>query len=433
MQLRTILLVVLVLATTLSRAEDKGTTAPESWGFEISGRFANTPYVTNDESISDAPPFLYYYDNGLFFWDGLNIGVHAYDWEKWQFNVLGRFRYFDVPSEYTNITKQNAFDLGLQLQYNFTPQFHLDTEVFNDQEDRYHANLTANYDWKAGNWQLLPYATLRYKDASFNNYYYGLGIDEPGAAFDLALGAKARYNFYGNLYLTGSVQARILDDATYNASVINSRTETEYYVGIGYFSDLESKSSSKSKLRSKPYVRLAYGLATPSSLGEILTFDAANDEYGNSMTSLFYGHPMVDKLFGIDMPLYLTPGVVWHHESEVQGDSWEVVLAFKGYYTFKFPFKLRPGFGMGISYVDEITYIEQHEMDINNYTPTQLMKYLDVSLDINLYDIIKTPSLKDWWFGYSIHHRSAIYEISSAFGNIKGGSNYQTLYLQYHW
>ncbi len=41
--------------------------------------------------------------------------------------------------------------------------------------------------------------------------------------------------------------------------------------------------------------------------------------------------------------------------------------------------------------------------------------------------------LRDLWFGYSLHHRSSIFETSSAFGRIKGGSNYNTLYLQYHW
>lgn len=431
MLFRSKLLVVLILVSPLSWADDNGISPPYNWGFEVTGRFANTPYVTNDENITDAPPFLFYYKNGRFFWDGLNLGLHAFDWDQWQFNALGRFRYFDVPSEYTNITKQNALDLGLQLRYQITPDITLDTEVFNDQDGRYHANLTGRYDWQLGDLQLSPYATLRYKDAGFNNYYYGLDIDEPGAAFDLALGAKARYNFYGDFYLTGSAQVRLLDDKTYQSSVIQDRAETEFYLGLGYFTDSDKKSTSK--LDSKPYVRVAYGWATPSSLGEILTFSAKSDEFSNSMTSVFYGQPISDHLFGLDMPLYLTPGIVWHHQSSVQPDSYEAVIAFKGYYTFNIPFKLRPGFGIGISYADKITYIEQHEMDINGYRASQLATYLDVSLDINLYDIIKTASLKDWWLGYSIHHRSSIYEISSAYGNIKGGSNYQTFYLQYHW
>jgi outer membrane protein len=47
-------------------------------------------------------------------------------------------------------------------------------------------------------------------------------------------------------------------------------------------------------------------------------------------------------------------------------------------------------------------------------------------------DIFRAESIKGLWLGYSIHHRSGIFTTSSAFGRIKGGSNYQTVYLQYH-
>ncbi|MDF5089150.1 MipA/OmpV family protein, partial [Vibrio parahaemolyticus] len=41
---------------------------------------------------------------------------------------------------------------------------------------------------------------------------------------------------------------------------------------------------------------------------------------------------------------------------------------------------------------------------------------------------------KSWnnmWVGYSLHHRSAIFESASQFGRIKGGSNYNTIYFQF--
>jgi outer membrane protein len=60
------------------------------------------------------------------------------------------------------------------------------------------------------------------------------------------------------------------------------------------------------------------------------------------------------------------------------------------------------------------------------------MNYWDFSVDIELGDLFNSKSLHNWWAGYSLHHRSAIFEKSSAFGRIKGGSNYNTLYVQYH-
>jgi len=41
--------------------------------------------------------------------------------------------------------------------------------------------------------------------------------------------------------------------------------------------------------------------------------------------------------------------------------------------------------------------------------------------------------MKHWWLGYSIHHRSAIFESAQHFGRIKGGSNFQSVYLQWHY
>ena len=117
----------------------------------------------------------------------------------------------------------------------------------------------------------------------------------------------------------------------------------------------------------------------------------------------------------------------------MQGRFPEYVIGIKGYYTFKLPVKFRFGFAEGLSYVQEITYIEGTELAAKGYRPSNLLNYLDVSFDINLGDIFNAPSIKDLWLGYSIHHRSGIFQTSSAFGRIKGGSNYNSIYLQYHW
>lgn len=86
----------------------------------------------------------------------------------------------------------------------------------------------------------------------------------------------------------------------------------------------------------------------------------------------------------------------------------------------------------GISYVNEVTYIEQTEMDEKGYRSSNLLNYLDFTLDLHLGDIFG-EKLDDLWLGYSIHHRSAIFESSSRFGRIKGWSNYNSVYLQWHY
>jgi outer membrane protein len=70
-------------------------------------------------------------------------------------------------------------------------------------------------------------------------------------------------------------------------------------------------------------------------------------------------------------------------------------------------------------------------MQRKGYRPSNLLNFLDFSLDFNIGDIFGGNELKRWWLGYSIHHRSAIFESAQQFGRISGGSNFQTVYLQY--
>lgn len=48
-----------------------------------------------------------------------------------------------------------------------------------------------------------------------------------------------------------------------------------------------------------PYIRLAHGWGTPSNIDEIIRGNTEKDPYDNQMTSLFYGYPLTDELFGL--------------------------------------------------------------------------------------------------------------------------------------
>ncbi len=91
------------------------------------------------------------------------------------------------------------------------------------------------------------------------------------------------------------------------------------------------------------------------------------------------------------------------------------------------------GASEGLSYVNDIPYVEETQLGKKGYKPSNLLNYLDFSADINLGDITGGETMKHWWLGYGIHHRSAIFESAQHFGRIKGGSNFQTVYLQWHY
>ncbi len=406
------------------------TQGPDLWGIALTFRTAEIPFAAEEDTVSDVVPLLFYED-GRFFWRGLEAGYNFAEYERWSMAVMGRYRYFDIPAEFQNEIRGNAYDLGFRYRYKASPELNADFELMNDTEGRIHANAKANFHWDSGDWDLMPYATLRWKSSEFNNHYYGLGIDQPGSEFDMTIGGTVRYHVYQNFYLLGRASLTMFGPDTYRTSVVDTPNQTELYLGIAFFDD--KRETKPQFLKSKPYIRVAHGKATPSNLGTIIRGDKESDPYGNRLTSTFYGVPLSDTLFGINMPIYFTPGFVWHHSSEVQGSFPEYVVAIKAYYTIKWPTNWRVGVAEGLSYSTEITYIEQTEMDEKDYRASNLLNFLDFSIDIDLGDLFNSKAMEDLWLGYSIHHRSGIFETSSAFGRIKGGSNYTTFYLQYHW
>jgi len=468
-----LVLVLISLAFTASADnQEEG-----NWGIAIGYRIADIPYPAKDEQVDDFIPLLFY-DSDLFFIRGLTGGAKLYREGPWQVSLLGRYRYFDIPEEYQNRVQGNEFDVGGEVRYFFDNNFEASLEVMTDQNSRYYSSLGARYLWESGSWELFPYASLRFKDADFNDRYYGLdgytNPDDPtqelgnkiGSGVDFTVGSEFRYHVTSNLYLLGRAQLTTLDEDTDDSPTIEDQTYGEVYLGVAFFNDKTKKRSSP--LDMKPYFRLAHGWATPSNMQEILEGDTENDKQNNQLTSIFYGHPVADSLFGIEeIDLYMTVGFVYHQNAgsstqtldvgqgintvkeSQQGDNPcdgtspctisydsqptnEYVLGVKLYYNLYWPAHWRFGFAEGISYIEDVSNIEQKEMDRKGYRSSKLMNYLDFTLDFSLGDTFNNQEWRDLYVGVGIHHRSSIFESNSTFGRIKGGSNYNSVYLQYH-
>ena len=423
------LMILITTPTSFSFAQD------QTWGIAAVYRSASIPFVTpdNDQAVGSFVPMMYF-DNQQVFIDGLQGGVYLWqsEDEALEFNALMRLRFVDIPASAQNANGGDAVDFGAQLGYAFNDTWRVNTELMTDDEFRFHANFALKGEYEYQDWQVSPFAELRYKDADFNTQYYTFSASEDekiGAGVDFRLGVDARYHLYSNLYLLGSTSVRRLDSNAYDSSTVDDRYQGEVFVGFGIFNNKSHDSTAP--LSNSKYIRLAHGWATPSNIGEILALDTQSDQYNNQMSSLFYGHPLTDQLFGVPIDVYFTPGIAHHWSSEVQSASTEYIAAIKFYYTIEWPFKWRLGFAEGMSFIDSITYIEQTEMDEKGYNASNLLNYLDLSLDVNLGDLVGYSELNKVWFGYSLHHRSAIFEQASQYGRIKGGSNYNTIYFQF--
>lgn len=450
----------------------------KDWGIAVGIRSAKIPFKAEDESVQDFIPLMFY-DGDIFFIRGLTGGIKLYDKDAWQFSLLGRYRYFDIPAEYQNLVQGNALDVGGQIKYRINDDFETNFEIMTDRESRYYSSVNTRYHWESGSWELFPYATLRYKGADFNDHYYGLdGFPDPenlpntfnnklGSAFDLTLGSEIRYHVASNFYLLGRAQLTMLDNTTRHSASIENGTYGEVYLGIAFFNDKTKEKATS--LKAKPYIRLAHGWGTPSNMGDILAFDWVDDEQDNQISSIFYGHPISDSLFGYDpIDVYITTGYVYHHSADIYQQTLEpgtgintselaiapantcdgtnpceltyyglptheYVLGIKAYLNISWPVHWRLGLAEGLSYIETVSDLEQREMDKKGYRASELMNYIDITADFSLGDTFGVDAMNDLFLGVGIHHRSSIFESSSAFGRIKGGSNFNSVYLQYHW
>ena len=413
---------------TASELSASGIEKKESWGVGIGIRSATMPFKTSGNTVNDVIPLLFYQGEN-FYLDGASGGYNFYQNDDFSLGFSASLRFFDIPRYAQNTIQGSQVDFGAKATWHHSPSVDLSIELLSDNGGRTYSNLTSDYMFKGLGWEATFYATLRAKSARFNDAYYGLQMEDIGWAIDSKAGVKGQTQIYRNLYAVGHIGATLFDDDTYSSQAIDSHTQWEGYLGLAMFGS--SSLRTQRKWPEGAYIRVAGGLATESGPTEIFMLNNDTDPDRNSMISIFYGHPLSGSVFGLPIDFYLTPGYVYHQNSDTQDPFDEYVRAIKGYYTFDWSVRTRLGFAEGISYSNQISHIERKNLEEKGYQASKLMNYLDFSVDTNMGDLFNNPSLTNLWLGYSLHHRSGIFTTTSAFGRIKGGSDYNSLYLQW--
>lgn len=417
------------------RKSTSGDFPDQSWGIAAAGRIASSPFALgggNGTSESFVP--MFFFENEYFFLRGTEGGVHLFTSPGgvFQFSGLSRLRFIDIPTDAQKSSQYDSLDFGFQLRYAAPEIGTVDFEIMTDKDYRFHGNIRLKKSYTLGNWQLSPKATLRYKDSDFNTTYYALSDfydQDIGGGLDISVGLDARYHLVSNFYLLGSASVTRLDHQAYHSRAVEDRYTGEALIGLGFFENQSDRRQSTPS--NPPYIRISHGWATPSNLGDIVAAKTEKDPYNDQLTSFFYGHPLADNLLGLPFDIYLTPGIVHHWPSSKQSASTEYVAAIKAYYTFRWPTQWRFGVAEGLSYIDSVTHIETANLKEKHYTPSRLLNYLDFSFDVNIGDLLNRTALRSIWAGYALHHRSGIFEAASQYGRVKGGSNYNTFYLQF--
>ncbi len=425
----TMTLLAVLLVTPQAQAEER-TYQEREWGLGMIMRGATIPFATDETKVASMVPMMWFEGDHVYF-QGTEGGLRFYKKDRWRLSVLGRLHFFDIPEEFQNDYQGDTIDFGVQARYTVFGPTHLDLELMTDFEGNGLANIRYGASWKSRRFLFYPYAELKIKNRQYNSYYFGLDRENIAAGADLSVGFQGTYHFVSSLYAYGSAKFTLLDQQVRESPLVNKDGLSEIQLGLGLSNGRTE--DLKPVVDNTAYWRVAHGWATPSSLSDIFNGQAAKDEFNNQLTSVFYGYPLTDRLLGLPIHMFATGGLVWHWKSSVQDNAQEVVANIKMYYTIPLPIRLRVGAAEGVSYVNSIPYVEETQLGKKGYKPSKMLNFLDFSADINIGDITGGKDMKHWWLGYGIHHRSAIFESVQHFGRIKGGSNFQTVYLQWHY
>ena len=188
-------------------------------------------------------------------------------------------------------------------------------------------------------------------------------------------------------------------------------------------------------------LRVASGSATASDFGEAIFLDWKSSSIDSSVLALDGGYLLKESAFDWPMDIYVKVGFSKFRDGsgsqEVDNttiyykskDVYEGIVYIKAYWNFDFwQNRIRVGFGEGVSYTDNILNVEKYEADSEHDNNSNFLNYLDFNVDFDFGRLIRYKPLHDTYIGWAIKHRSGIYGLIN---NVKrGGSNYNTLYLE---
>jgi len=175
-------------------------------------------------------------------------------------------------------------------------------------------------------------------------------------------------------------------------------------------------------------MRIAYGEATTSDLGEVLIGQLGSHPKDLSMVAIDGGYLLSKDTFDIPLDIYLKGGLAYFDEY-THDDVYEGIVYIKFLYNLDFwENRVRFGFGEGISYASEVLEAEYDEAIERDDHTSKFLNYLDITVDFDLGRLVKYKPLEDTYIGFLLKHRSGIFGLIN---DVKhGGSNYNSIYIE---
>lgn len=424
---------------------------PGGAGFGVLVSSERSPYRGEGYRRDLLPVYLYEGERVFLRTDRLGLKFTPGDGQE--LDVYLRRRFEGFPLEQTPPALQGlpirhgGGDLGLTWRLRAgTARLHAGAAQNVGNESRgQQVSIGAYADWQLGPVTLRPSATVTWRSARLNGFYFGVPPEqgtperaayEPGAGVDVFAGLYASVPLtQGWRLFAGAGATRYA--ATVRASpIVEPGTHPGVMLGAAYY--LDAKTVRQQVDESPTIVRVSYGQAAVDRCNIVLITTlqctTINTATRTEIAGIAVGKTLVQSLNDWPLDVAGFVGLVYHHDRPYQSDGAELHLFLKAVYR-GFPWSdrvlTRAGFGWGISIADPVPYAEVAEQASRGRLTSHVLNYVEPSIDVSLGDLIGRPTWKQTFVGLSVTHRSGMFGTSRMLGNVNGGSNYITLYVEH--
>ncbi len=382
------------------------------------------------------------YDSRHFFLHSDRIGLkHEIDGARYELFLRRRLEGFasdHVPEAMTGLgPRLGGDDLGIAARIRLGAGALYGEAMTNVSEESRGTELRLGYryeGWWSGRLRWRPYATLAWRDADLNNYYYGVPGYEPGAGLNLELGALVAYRFAQNWQALAGAQVTQWSSGVRGSPAVEDGLQPHFMLGLMYGFSPEPASAWQPR---RPIIlRVGYGQSSDCDLLPIVTLQCTttNTQDPTSIVLVDLGQVLLRRLNGWPLDIQGFVGFVHHLERGLGEDFWQVNGYFKPVYAFG-PWlggRLAPrlGFAAGISYASRIPFTEQRDQELRGRDTSKLLLYLDPTLDLSIGRLFGVRELRETYFGVGASHRSGIFGAARLFNSVDGGSNYIYAFIE---
>jgi outer membrane protein len=418
---------------------------PGGAGLGMALRTQRSPYEGAGTRVDLLP--LYLYEGEHLFLRPTRVGLKLWKSPTQRIALILEQRLEGFPAEDPPASldgmegRDETVDFGLSYRLQ-GPWGNVQVEVVHDvtgESDGTELRVGYYFDWARGRLLLRPGLTLGARSAKLNDYYYGVRLEEAtptrpaysaDAGVDVWAGLNASYPILDNWRMFGSVGLLLASGEVRDSPIVNDGIEPTALLGIAY----DFKREQLPAREGWPfYLKVLYGQSTDCILADIVTLSCTGID-SDDRTDIFaveVGIPFVERVSGWPLDFVGYVGVLRHLERNLQSDFWQLNAYMKAYY-YGFPWsdrvRTRIGLGAGLSLAQSVPYAEARDRVPRGERTSELLNYLDPTIDINLGDFLKPR--RELYLGLGVSHRSGIFGTSQTLGNASGGSNYIYTYIE---